>query len=73
MKKSITKQEHITLAGLFYLAVEANRKLNEYDEAMEAVLGVEEKWGSIITDEVLVDSPNLKRCLKDMGVKVAEK
>lgn len=73
MKKSITKDEYFQLAGLFHLAQQTNTELNKYSRAMENLIGVKERWGSLLTDRVLEPDETLDQCLKDMEVKVDKK
>ncbi len=72
-KKEITKSEYLQLVGIMELARQAVVRLSECDNAMQELLEYENEYGSgagLLSDEYFEGKPNVKNCLKFMGIKV---
>ena len=73
-KKEITEAEYLQLVGLIQLGSHAYKRMKEVDEAMADIIEYHSEWSGVsaglLSDEYFNDSPNIKNCLKDMGIKV---
>ena len=73
-KKEITEAEYLQLCGLMVLANQAKKAMTNAERAMREVLSYESDFDDTscghLSDAVFDDSPNVKTCLKNMGVKI---
>lgn len=78
MKKEITYEEYLQLEGLMLLANRAYKEGERCNDAMNEVIGNNDfekdydRW-TLLSDEYLQDSTDVKECLKNMGIKVVKK
>ena len=68
IKKTITKTERLQLIGLMTLAHQAYVKMEEADDAMQKVIGSDDR--TLLSDEYFEDNFNVDKCLKNMDIKV---
>ena len=70
-KEKITKEEYQQLCGLMLIAHNAYKEMELCDKAMVSIVGGDDdKYAGHLSDEYFNDSPNVKKCLKIMEIKI---
>ena len=70
-KKKITKEERLQLVGLTTLAIQARKRMDEYEGAIKGIIGEDELgMAGLFGDAFFDDSFNIDTLLKDSGIKV---
>lgn len=74
-KTQITKAERLQLIGVMTIAHHLYLKMKECDIAMAEIVGEQEEYqlAGLLSDEYFEDTPNVDKCLKNMGIKVMKK
>ncbi len=73
MKVEITHQEYLQLQGLFYMGLEASKKWQEYDKAIEQLLGLEENSGSLFGDAMISFNKTVDEILKIYEITIKDR
>lgn len=72
MKTKITTQEKLQLLGLFTLANQHAKKVQEAERAMADLLEHDDPYVDHLSDEAYNDAPDFNGALKRMGIEVKD-
>ncbi len=71
MKKTITKEEYVSVVGLMVLARKAYRRIQDCKKAYKEIVDEKEEFGHF-SDEIFNDG-DIDRALRNEGIKVKNK
>lgn len=72
MKKELTKEEYLQLQGLFFIGTEASKKWQEYEKAIDKLVGFPENEGSLFGDALVSFDRTVDEILEILDIKVID-